>query len=127
MIYWNEHWHPICATRFAEDRHGTNLFCKKLDFVTGQATLNFTVANSEDAFALGKCNVNDQWPNCKGGCNNKNVGHRCYWTTVDGKLNHYTDCREGSAPKLFITCSGPTITDSITSCRGNEIVYSQNF
>ena len=119
MIYWNKRWYPICAARFSKDIHGANIFCDKLEFPSGNAVENSSVANVEDALMVGNCKSNDPWPHCTLGCNWMTIGDRCHMQGLGGKEDHtFTNCRKGFKPKLFITCSGPKTTRAMSSCDG---------
>ena len=118
LIFWNETWVPICAARFSENTNGANLFCKKLDFSSGKISINKSLALGKDAFKVGMCDKNDEWPNCTGGCNWENVGGRCYWKKkrLQAEYTASWSCNKGQSPKMLITCSGPRISRTISSC-----------
>ena len=116
MIFLNGSWIPICSAEFAKNDYGATLFCKKLDFTSGKPYVKYDVKNVLDSFMIGKCNCGDIWPNCRGGCNWKTIGHRCYPDESD--LHTFTDCGRERRPKLFIQCSGPKVHRNIYSCSG---------
>ena len=116
LIFWKTAWIPICAAEFAENTHGTEVFCRKLHFQTGKAWLDFDVKNEADTFMIGQCNPGDTWPYCSGGCNFKTIGHKCIPESTNDRT--YTYCGREMTPKLFIDCYGTKLTRNIFSCQG---------
>ena len=116
LILWGGIWYPICAARILENEFATNLFCQKLGFESGKASANKSITIEEPSFMIGKCNENDSWPMCTGGCNLRNVGHTCRWGKF-GIVKHSEHCVQGRSPKLSITCDGIRITRTIYSCK----------
>ena len=131
MIYWNRSWTPICAAEFAEESRGADMFCQKLQFLSGSADVDFDVANEKDAFMIGRCKDGDKWPYCDGGvggCNFRTIGHRCYKSVPKIPYLPYTDCIRTKRPKLFVMCHGPKVIRNIFSCAGNiELPYKKYF
>ena len=66
---------------------------------------------AENAFKIGKCNVNDPLTGCRGGCNDYNTGEKC-------GNNDRARCKAGEPVKVTITCERGSIKTS--SCgKGN--------
>ena len=116
-IYWDDLWSPICGTYFWDNNHGAEKFCQKLGYTSGtishggsgwlgRASGSYGI----DSFRIGRCNDNDAWPSCSGGCNDYKVGGTCsYWNTAH--------CTAEQVVKIIISCTGGLPRSS--SCPGN--------
>ena len=118
MIYWTESWVPICGHFFWNNHIGANKFCQRLGYEQGHVSGNGERESySVDAFKIGKCNDDDDWLQCGGGCNDYDVGGTC-----SNDVN--MDCSAGQLVKINITCKG-NISET-NSCKGILIQYLTN-
>ena len=110
MIYWRGSWVPICRHFFSNNRIGANKFCQRLGYDQGHVSENGEKESySVDAFKVGKCNDDDNWLQCGGGCNDYDVGGTC-----SNDVN--MDCSAGQLVKINITCEGNN--SETNSCKG---------
>ena len=61
-----------------------------------------------DSYRIGRCNVGDEFPFCKGGCNDQIVGGSCFngaSCEKDEPVKISLQCSGGNSPKTS-TCSG---------------------
>ena len=113
QIFWDEVWSPICGHYFWDNQHGASKFCEKLGYDGGAYSGRGSGETyGYDSFRLGKCNDNDIWPDCTGGCNEYEVGGIC----ADSWSGY---CTSGEEVKITITCDGDSILTS-TSCTGTK-------
>ena len=110
MIYWMDSWVPICGHYFWNNQIGANKFCQKMGYhyghISGKGEREFY---DIDSFKVGKCDSDDAWLQCNGGCNDNNIGGLCH---DDVNMN----CSAGQPVKLNITCQGNSSKN--TSCEG---------
>ena len=115
MIFWTNSWVPICGHFFWNNHIGANKFCQRLGYDQGHVSGNGKGESySIDAFKIGKCNDDDNWLQCGGGCNDYDVGGTC-----SNDVN--MDCSAGQLVKINITCEG-NISET-NSCKGILIQY----
>ena len=92
-IRWNGKWEPICGPHFKDSPEGANLFCQKMGYDGGSVKQTDTTY-SKDSFSIGKCNADDVWGNCRGGCNKYTVGDAA------------CTCEASQLNRISITCTG---------------------
>jgi len=94
-VFLNGIWSPICGHWFWNTNFGANLFCQELTSnpaSTGQV-IRRKYAFGKDAIRIGRCESNDQWLSCTGGCNDLGTGKGC------------ADCRKGQKASIEIKCN----------------------
>jgi hypothetical protein len=78
-VYLSGRWSPICGPWFWDNNYGATLFCQKLNSKYSSGTV-IKLTDKElkkDAVRVGRCNSNDQWLQCTGGCNDLGKGNGC--------------------------------------------------
>ena len=105
-VFINSMWYPICGHWFWDNNIGATLFCRKLNpecrsgFVSRK-----NVRLNKKAVRVGKCNGNDQWLKCKGGCNGNGMGNaRCQWRRGWFSGWNVAKCSRGDPSGIEITC-----------------------
>ena len=73
-------------------------------------------AFDEDTFWVGKCDENDSWTRCSGGCNLNRLGGDC---------DNENSCTQGKARRMHLSCIGGNRPRSFTCTR--EYRYKQTF
>ena len=122
MIYWNGTWSPICGHYFwdterGKPNYGATKFCNKMGYQVGDVFGRGSGESySSDAFRIGKCNENDDWNSCRGGCNDYEVGGKC-------SENYEAKCTRGQPVKITIECSGGTILPAQKSSCTGELLH----
>ena len=101
MICWNGVWSPICGHYFWDNQHGATKFCQLMGYDTGYWEGKKSGSYNVDSFRIGKCEENDDWMSCSGGCNDYEVGGKCYWLS---------SCTAGQNIKFSIACTGADIS-----------------
>ena len=78
-MYFHGKLSPICGHYFWDNNNGAALFCQKLDpkFNSGTVIRHTDKQLDSDAVKVGKCQSNDQWFHCTGGCNELETGNGC--------------------------------------------------
>ena len=67
---------------------------------------------SSDGFRIGKCEAEDNWTACSGGCNDYELGGQCSNSFTGG------NCQKDDGMAITITCSQPSTTVFNPSCTG---------
>merc|ERR1719245_849703 len=65
---------------------------------------------SSDGFRIGKCEAEDNWTACSGGCNDYELGGQCSNSITGG------NCQKDDGMAITITCSQPSTTVFNPSC-----------
>ena len=121
----NKNWSPICGHFFWDNNYGATLFCKQLGFNNGRyskylladspcpkhfQTLVFNLGIvskvpgkplAKDAIRVGRCNSNDEWLGCKGGCNDLGIGNGCAQCSAGSKASVEIKCDPGKHNTKF--------------------------
>ena len=118
-IYWDYEWYPICGHYFWDGNVGASLICSKFGYESGVVLRKSGETYSYDSFKIGKCNTNDDFKNCKGGCNDYRVGDYCGNENIKDVANGRPGnrCDKDYGPKIAIKCLNNTNRDS-KSCDG---------
>ena len=123
MIFWNKSWHPICGHYFWDNDIGASKFCEQLGCYSGgtvsqaqQLIIKEELTNNlsslsypVDSFRFGKCEDDDPWGKCSGGCNDNRLGGKCH-------TNANASCQAGQSLRVKVTCSCSCTKN--TSCTG---------
>ena len=93
-VWLNGKWSPICGHGFWDNNYGAIMFCRKLNplFISGIVRKGRERLES-DAIRVGRCDINDKWLQCTGGCNDLGIGNGC------------AKCRAGEDALIEIKCS----------------------
>ena len=116
------------------DQVSVKMFCQKLGYWSGNvepSSLTHPVSKqpvtyAEPTFMVGSCHENNTWPNCEGGCNQRNLGGHCHLQTTPDAEEKFFSCKSGKSRRLNVTCLGlDNVADSTTfivtqSCLGND-------
>ena len=123
MIFWNQSWHPICGHYFWDNHIGASKFCEQLGCYSGGTAFPIwqltdkemradnvsSLSYPVDSFRFGKCEDDDAWNKCQGGCNDNRLGGKCH---TDEKAS----CQAGQPVRVKVTCSCSCTRNS--SCIG---------
>ena len=111
FVFWNNLWSPICGTWFWDNNNGATKFCEKLGYDSGTVKRKSRKYDVK-SFKIGKCNVNDQWDDCSGGCNDYSLGGNCAQGSSitcdenDDQISISIECNDaGDNPKTS-SCDG---------------------
>ena len=97
------------------------MFCEKMGYEGGQQTAQGDGNHySSDGFRIGKCEEQDNWEACSGGCNDYEVGGKCSNSFTGG------NCAKDDAMAITITCSQPSTTVFNPSCTGTNFHCHHN-
>ena len=116
MIFWNGVWSPICGHYFWDNSNGARKFCEQLGCYAGGMVVDLDIGTwkhySVDAFRVGKCQHDDSWGSCTGGCNDNEIGGHCNEHVMNTGM-----CNAGQPVRIKITC--PCSCTKSSSCTGN--------
>ena len=56
---------------------------------------------AKDAIRVGRCNSNDEWLGCKGGCNDLGIGNGCAQCSAGSKASVEIKCNSGKHNTKF--------------------------
>ena len=107
-MFVNGAFHPICGHYFWNNRHGANLFCRKMGYESGILSKR-KVPNSRNAVQVGVCKEGDvDVANCTGGfCNTLELGGMCFNAT----------CKAGVNAAVVIECKGNSEKTNSCNCK----------
>ena len=105
-------WYYICDAMF--DQISVNLFCQKLGYWSGNvepSSLTHPISKQpvtydEPSFMVGSCHENNTWPNCEGGCNQRNLDGHCHLQKSPDAEEEFFSCKSGKSRRLNVTCLG---------------------
>ena len=117
-IYWNGTWSPICGNWFWDNDIGVTKFCQKMGYQTGLFKRT-NMPYKMDSFIIGRCNANDDWPNCSGGCNYKQSGQIF-------EEENCANCLKSQHVGMSIECFGGLSTLPTSSCKGTHSILSKS-
>ena len=100
LIWWKNAWADICGHGFWFSQEGAKLFCQKMGYEDGSVSKKDSVS-PRDSFQIGKCNPDDIWGKCSGGCNGYKVGGPCSDYSED-----QTCSANANNLEIAITCTG---------------------
>ena len=129
FIFWDSQWFPICGHYFWDNHVGSTLFCKKLGYESGNV---HRAENEEkyavDSFRVGFCNEDDEWENCRGGCNDYQAGGYCGNGDIKdrGNGNSGARCEKNYGIKITIKCLDWVENNSV-SCDGGKYNFISRY
>ena len=90
---------PICGYYFKDNNEGARLFCELLG-KQGGVVYKTRKRLQEDAYMVGKCNIDDTHINaCSQECNCRQLGGKCSWWRT-------ANCNRGSRGVIYVDCNG---------------------
>ena len=138
-VLLNGKWSPICGHWFWNNNNGATLFCRKLNpiFKSGKVIKRTNKKLESDAVRVGMCRNNDQWLQCKGGCNDLGKGNGCAkcdagqlasieikCSKIGSHNSHVTDCK-WSAWGQWASCS-KTCGNGLQERTRTVVAYAKN-
>ena len=124
LMFMNDKFHPICGNWFWDDRHGSDLFCRKLGYDKAKK-FDSRYDLPADGVSLGRCPQDAKhFDSCTHGVTS---GEACTLFQIGCKDN-VKHCIPGNRMGMNIECEGGDGRRS--SCQGNHsshfVFYSKN-